>query len=157
MPLDALIQPPAPPQGEMPVAVLRSRFKEGKQTPLQHFREARPTATSAARLMRSLARHVDAALAQLWHQCGLPAGGALVAVGGYGRGELFPYSDVDVLVLLPERDPQPEATQAAVSAFITACWDIGIEMGPPVRTLTECLSEARRDGTIRTAPRASRG
>ena len=61
------------------------------------------------------------------------AGAALVAVGGYGRGELFPHSDIDVLVLLPgatrSSADADDALRAAIEGFITACWDIGLEIG----------------------------
>jgi [protein-PII] uridylyltransferase len=126
---------PAPaPAGPLPMSEIRQRFKQGKAELLDHFREARPTVTSASRLMKALARHVDTTLAQLWHQAALPSQAALIAVGGYGRGELFPYSDVDVLVLLPEAQARDEAVKSAVSDFITACWDVGLEIGSSVRT-----------------------
>jgi [protein-PII] uridylyltransferase len=137
----------APAHGSL--ATLREHYREGKAARLAEFRAARPTATAAARLIRSLARHVDATLAALWADTGMPPGAALVAVGGYGRGELFPYSDVDVLVLLPE-SPDEEA-HAAASRFVTACWDIGVEPGSSVRTPSECLTEAARDVTVQTA------
>ena len=85
----------------------------------------------------------------------MPARAALVAVGGYGRGELFPYSDVDVLVLLPDdrRAEADAALKARSKRFITACWDIGLEIGSTVRTVDECVDEAptRRDGADRAA------
>ena len=65
----------------------------------------------------------------------MPPGAALVAVGGYGRGELFPYSDVDVLRAAARAAPD-DAAHAAASRFITACWDIGLEIGSSVRTPT---------------------
>ncbi|MBL8333882.1 MAG: [protein-PII] uridylyltransferase, partial [Rubrivivax sp.] len=130
------------------VAVLRHRFREGKAALLEGFRQERPTAIAATRLLRALARHVDATLSELWRGCGMPEGAALVAVGGYGRGELFPYSDVDVLVLLPDGTPDP---QEAMSQFLTACFDIGLEIGWSVRTVDECVAEARRDVTVQTA------
>ncbi|WP_374427107.1 [protein-PII] uridylyltransferase [Ideonella dechloratans] len=135
---------------------IRQRFKQGKAELLDHFREARPTVTSASRLMKALAKHVDTTLAQLWHQAALPAQAALIAVGGYGRGELFPYSDVDVLVLLPEAQARDEAVKSAVSDFITACWDVGLEIGSSVRTLAECITEAKADVTVQTALLESR-
>ena len=87
----------------------------------------------------------------------MPASAALLAVGGYGRGELFPYSDVDVLVLLPNgHDGATDALRGTIEAFITACWDIGLEIGSSVRTIDECLLEARADVTVQTALLESR-
>jgi len=135
--------------GPAGLAGLRARFREGKAARLAEFRAARPTATAAARLIKSLARHVDTTLAELWAHAAMPSDAALVAVGGYGRGELFPHSDVDVLVLLAS--PPDEALQAAASHFVTACWDIGVEAGSSVRTVAECVTEAARDVTVQTA------
>jgi len=134
------------------VADLRSRFKAGKQGLLEHFATARPSASGAVRLLRGLTRHVDDTLQALWALQPMPAGAALVAVGGYGRGELFPYSDVDVLLLVPE---DLDST-APIEAFITDCWDVGLEIGSSVRTVAECVSEAQRDVTIQTALLESR-
>ena len=137
------------------VAALRARYRDGKQTLIDRFRDARPTVTAASQMLRSLSRHVDATLSDLWEHAGMPAGAALVAVGGYGRGELFPYSDVDVLVLLPEGQAV-DALRAIIEGFITACWDIGLEIGSSVRTVDECVAEARRDVTVQTALLESR-
>ncbi|HRD96553.1 MAG TPA: nucleotidyltransferase domain-containing protein, partial [Rubrivivax sp.] len=142
---------PAPP---ISLAALRAGFRDGKAELLQQFRDARATADTTHQLTRSLARHVDGTLRALWRRCGLPPQAALVAVGGYGRGELFPYSDVDVLVLLPA---EPDATlQPAVEAFVTACWDIGLEVGSSVRTVPDCLTESARDVTVQTSLLESR-
>ncbi|MBA3595865.1 MAG: [protein-PII] uridylyltransferase [Methylibium sp.] len=137
---------------------LRARFRDGKAALIEHFRGQRPTAPAAAQLIRGLARHVDVSLGQLWQHALMPKGAALVAVGGYGRGELFPYSDVDVLVLLPTAHGQDDAgphdndaLRSTVSGFITACWDIGLEIGSSVRTVAECVAEAERDVTVQTA------
>ena len=139
------------------IGALRARFRDGKAELLAGFAAARATAPAAGRLVRALAKHVDGTLAELWRGAGLPAGAALVAVGGYGRGELFPHSDVDVLLLLPDNaSPPDEATAAAVSAFVTACWDIGLEIGSSVRTVDECVAEAARDVTVQTALLESR-
>jgi [protein-PII] uridylyltransferase len=131
------------------VSVLRARFRDGKTALLNHFRDSRPTAPAATRLTKALAKHVDATLAALWAETGMPAGAALVAVGGFGRGELFPHSDVDVLVLLPAAHTEEMA--GTVVAFVTACWDIGLEIGSSVRTVADCLAESERDVTVQTA------
>ena len=119
---------------------LRGRFREGKAELLQHFRESRPTAPAAIRLIRSLCRHVDQTLISLWERSAMPPGAALLAVGGYGRGELFPHSDVDVLILLPPTmTVASSALKTAIESFITSCWDIGLEIGSSVRTVGECV------------------
>mgnify|MGYP003354008157 FL=1 len=71
----------------------------------------------------------------------------------YGRGELFPYSDVDVLVLLPNdcHLEQDELLKHKVEQFIGRCWDTGLEIGSSVRTLDECLLESAQDITIQTS------
>jgi [protein-PII] uridylyltransferase len=132
------------------VAVLRREFRDGKLALVERFMTARPTATAATQLVRSLTRHVDKTLQALWLHARLPAGAALVAVGGYGRGELFPYSDVDVLLLMPDEQPAA-APDASIEAFVTACWDIGLEIGSAVRSVEQCVDEARRDLTVQTA------
>jgi [protein-PII] uridylyltransferase len=136
-------------------AALRARFRDGKAELLRQFEQGRAHAPAAARLLKALARHVDAVLAQAWAESGvattLPQA-ALVAVGGYGRGELFPYSDVDVLVLLPAVvDDSRDDIRSALERFVTLCWDIGLEIGSSVRSVPECVSEAGRDVTVQTA------
>ena len=140
------------------LAALRSQFREGKRALIEHFMQSRASAPAATRLIKALTRHVDAALAQLWAHSGMPAGTALVAVGGYGRGELLPYSDVDVLLLLPD-DANTLAgspLKAVIEVFITACWDIGLEIGSAVRSVPDCVAEARADQTVQTALLESR-
>jgi [protein-PII] uridylyltransferase len=143
------------------IAELRAKFRSGKAGLLDDFRDARGSAPAATRLIRSLARHVDHTLQALWQQAGMPADAALIAVGGFGRGELFPHSDVDVLVLLPPAGvpttaPVRAARKAAIEGFISACWDIGLDIGSSVRTVDECIAEAQRDVTVQTALLESR-
>jgi [protein-PII] uridylyltransferase len=139
------------------VSELRSRFRQGKAALLEHFRASRPTSTAASRLVRGLTRHVDQMLVGLWEHALMPPGAALLAVGGYGRGELFPHSDVDVLVLLPpDSNHANDALKSSVEGFITACWDIGLEIGSSVRTVAECIEEGHRDVTVQTALLESR-
>jgi [protein-PII] uridylyltransferase len=149
--------------GRPSVPELRERFRAGKAALLERFRAERASAQGATALLRGLARHVDETLAAVWEHAGMPASAALLAVGGYGRGELFPYSDVDVLVLLPDPPDGAEAAagdeaalRGSIEGFITACWDIGLEIGSSVRTLAECAQEARADVTVQTALLESR-
>lgn len=78
---------------------------------------------------------------------------SLIAVGGFGRNELFPYSDVDILVLLQshQEDPSQDTLTGPLEAFITLCWDLGLEIGSSVRNIDECLDEASKDTTVRTS------
>ena len=73
---------------------------------------------------------------------------ALVAVGGYGRGELHPKSDIDIMVLL--KDGESRALNEDISAFITQLWDLGLDIGHSVRTVDECISESINDITVIT-------
>ena len=102
-----------------------------------------------AQLLAHLRQIVDAALIQTWQANEIPAEHALVAVGGYGRGELFPYSDVDLLILL--RDPPNAELQSKLEKMIPQFWDLGLEIGHSIRTIDECLDEAAKDITIQTA------
>jgi [protein-PII] uridylyltransferase len=94
----------------------------------------------------------------LWQQADFGPGPAFVAVGGFGRGELFPHSDVDVLLLLPagQSPDGDEGLRKRIETFISSCWDAGLEIGSSVRTVEECLAEAARDVTVQTALLESR-
>lgn len=108
-------------------------------------------------LVRARADFMDALLKTTWNRLvGAGAGRlALVAVGGYGRGELHLHADIDLLVLLDEPDnhttpEQPPAYEQALGAFFSFLWDIGLKPGQSVRTVAECLRAARDDQTIMT-------
>ena len=100
------------------------------------------------RLVREQTWLTDRVARGVWRECSMPAGVALLAVGGYGRGQLFPHSDVDVLVLLPATMPPPAD---AIERFFAALWDIGLDLGHAVRTIPECESEMAGDVTVRTS------
>jgi len=100
-------------------------------------------------LLTGLRQSVDTALGLAWRDAGLPASASLVAVGGYGRGELFPYSDVDVLILLAA--PPELALQGKLEGLVQVLWDIGLELGHSIRTVEECLREAAADITVQTS------
>jgi [protein-PII] uridylyltransferase len=99
-------------------------------------------------LLTGLCRAVDDTLAGLFRPLTGKLTFALVAVGGYGRGELYPYSDVDLLLLLPDAADVDQRSQ--LSPMIGRLWDIGLEVGHSVRTAGECLEEAGRDITVQT-------
>jgi len=73
----------------------------------------------------------------------------LCAVGGYGRREMFPYSDIDILVLLPVDDIVD--FQESLGEFFTFLWDIGLKLGYSVRSISECVDVATNDQTIMTS------
>jgi [protein-PII] uridylyltransferase len=97
---------------------------------------------------------IDDLLVRLWNDHVDDGDVALVAVGGYGRGELHPGSDVDVMILLPESISA--ATEESLSSFVTCLWDVGLEIGHSVRTLAQCSEEARADLSIATTLMESR-
>jgi [protein-PII] uridylyltransferase len=102
----------------------------------------------AARLLRGRCQLVDDVLKALWLEARLPLGLSLVAVGGYGRRELFPASDVDLLFLLP--DNVARETERQLEQLIGLLWDIGLDIGHSVRTVWQCVDEAARDITVQT-------
>ena len=84
----------------------------------------------------------------MWALCALDStDSSLVAVGGYGRGELFPHSDVDILVLQPNESTTDDTK---VSAFVSALWDLGLKIGHSVRSIDECIDIAKGDLTVVT-------
>jgi [protein-PII] uridylyltransferase len=102
------------------------------------------------RLLKRQAQLADRIVRGIWSEIGAPADAALVAVGGYGRAALFPYSDVDVLVLLP-RPLADRVGESAIERFIGQLWDAGLEVAHSVRTIDECEAEMAGDVTIRTS------
>ena len=135
------------------LASLREAYKRDKAALLQNLADCKANTRSLPSLLHKLALLVDNVLIDLWQQAGFANDVCLVAVGGFGRGELFPHSDVDVLVLLPE-DLSPEQSpelQAQLERFIGSCWDAGLEIGSSVRTVSECLDESVKDITVQTS------
>jgi [protein-PII] uridylyltransferase len=105
---------------------------------------------SVEELVHLRAALIDRLLVHLWrthaNYCSTVA--ALIAVGGYGRGELHPHSDVDIMLLLP--DELPESCEPELSDFVTALWDVGLEIGHSVRTVDQCVEQATADITVAT-------
>jgi [protein-PII] uridylyltransferase len=107
----------------------------------------RPVRANAARLLAAHSRLIDQHLRHIWQLLSMPERIALIAVGGYGRGELYPKSDIDLLILLD--DEANEALQHKLHELIALLWDIGLEVGHSIRTVEECLSESG-DITVQT-------
>jgi [protein-PII] uridylyltransferase len=97
---------------------------------------------SVGKLTKQLTKLSDQLLSHLWNSCGLNSEAALVAVGGFGRGALFPYSDIDILILLPADERRARALSKQVEQFVASCWDTGLEIGSSVRNIAECMSES---------------
>ena len=124
---------------------LRDRLRLERDALIARFEAGGPVES----LLRGLARSTDGLLRDLARSTGLERHAALVAVGGYGRGELFPYSDVDVLILL-EHEPS-ESERTTIESLIGLLWDLGLVLGHSVRTVDECRAEARGDVTVLTS------
>ena len=140
------------------LATLRDTYKHDKAAVLSSLASSGYAARGLKQTLRQLSILADGLLIQLWQQAGFSSELCLVAVGGFGRAELFPHSDVDVLVLLPNGQ-SPEHTpelQAQLERFIGSCWDTGLDIGSSVRTLSECVAEAAKDITVQTSLLESR-
>jgi len=135
------------------LSALRLQYRSDKTALLAGLSEPGASARGVRSALKKLSRLTDQTLRKLWVQADLGAGFALVAVGGYGRGELFPASDVDVLVLLPDGSTPDtdEALRSRLEGFIGACWDLGLEIGSSVRSVADCVEEARKDVTVQTS------
>jgi [protein-PII] uridylyltransferase len=120
----------------------------------QELREAYFRKPDPRQLLRRHTRLVDEAVKALWEASGLGNDATLVATGGYGRGELSPSSDVDLLILL--RSEPAAAQREPIERLIGSFWDIGLEIGHGVRTIDGCIEAARGDITIRTSLLESR-
>lgn len=116
-----------------------------KQFELENF-----SCYSIFELIENRCDFYDALLIQLWQEMGLSEQQriSLIAVGGYGRREMFPLSDLDFLILV-EQTPIPEIEEK-ITQFIQFLWDCGFEVGNSVRTLAQCELEGKQDITIAT-------
>ena len=140
------------------LSALRDKYRQEKQTLWSHIAKSTANGRGLKPTLGRLAKLADKLLVQLWRNAGFEQGEALIAVGGYGRGELFPSSDVDVLVLLSDSVIAEESPvlKAKLEAFIGSCWDSGLEIGSSVRTLKDCIDESEKDITVKTSLLESR-
>jgi [protein-PII] uridylyltransferase len=139
---------PTPAEDIVALRQLAGRLRNDLARGQAALRETYETRADALVQLRGRSQLVDEALKALWQEARLPLGLALVAVGGYGRRELFPASDVDLLFLLP--DNVARETERQIETLIGVIWEIGLDIGHSVRTVWQCLEEASRDITVQT-------
>jgi len=127
-----------------PADALREQVAAGREALRRsYFEKPEPRA-----LLQRHAQLIDRTVKALWAEVEPDGAAALVATGGYGRGELYPYSDIDLLVLLPA-EPGP-GERERLERLIGLFWDVGLEVGHSVRTVASCLENAAADITIQT-------
>jgi [protein-PII] uridylyltransferase len=138
--------PAALEQGQFSPIVFRQVLDQGTDLLKDRFMADEPVED----LVRDRARLVDIALRAAWinHAGKFTGDLALVAVGGYGRGELHPSSDIDIMVLLPKSDSAD--WQPDIERFLTFLWDIGLEVGHSVRSIDDCQRESLADISVAT-------
>jgi [protein-PII] uridylyltransferase len=142
------VAPPAPSSTVAPAFSLATELRQRLAAERASLRDAYFADPDASTYLRRHRQIVDRAVKDAWRTLPIAARAALLAVGGYGRGELYPHSDVDILVLLPGSPDAAE--QQVIEAFIGMLWDMGLELGHSVRTVAECRAEGERDITVRT-------
>ncbi|EEX93110.1 PII uridylyl-transferase [Vibrio orientalis CIP 102891 = ATCC 33934] len=131
---------------QLSVSELKSQLEKFAHYQKQEFLNHHPVSA----LVLGRAEYIDLMLNRLWIHFGFAAlpNISLVAVGGYGRGELHPLSDIDILIV--SRKALPESLAGKVSEFITLLWDLRLEVGHAVRSVEECAEIGRDDLTVAT-------
>ncbi len=132
--------------GEQPLPCYKAFLLQGRQLLKERF----DAGTGAPLLLQARSWLVDQVLQRVWQQImsAHTSTAALVAVGGYGRSELMPGSDIDLLMLLPEAG-NPDLN-AALEQLLVFLWDIGLEVGHSVRTVEDCIEQSLADVTVIT-------
>ncbi len=138
-------------QHHNPIRTFKDALASAQQKLDQHFCDGTPTHL----LIYARAWLIDQILVMAWRQIPFRNKNlSLVAVGGYGRGELHPHSDIDILILY--RGFGIRKQHRHIEKFVTFLWDIGLKVGHSVRSLNQCKDDARRDITIATSLMESR-
>ncbi len=130
------------------VPTLRRTLRDADTAFAERFRAGTP----ASELVPERAALMDQIVRRLWRAslgADEPGGCVLLAVGGYGRGELHPGSDIDVLVVVATE--YRNSLAGPLEAFITSLWDLGLDVGHSVRTIDECIDAAAQDISIATS------
>lgn len=136
-----------------PIPLLKQALTDFRETQEQAF----ASGTSANRLVQQRAAFIDHILVLCWRRFSWDENLSslrksrisLIAVGGYGRNELLPNSDIDLLILTERSNARQHTSN--IQSFLTLLWDIGLEVGHSVRSVKESLQQARLDVTVMTA------
>lgn len=134
-----------------PIPIIKPLLAEIKEKSHAYFRDS----LDATTLVTHRSQLIDQILFCLWQYCGFNktteknGSIALIAVGGYGRGQLHPHSDIDLLIAL-ENEEAFDSHKESIQSFITLLWDLKLDIGSSVRTIDQCVSEAEKDLTIIT-------
>src|SRR3990172_1601389 len=131
-------------QTRQPLSVFKQAWSTGHQLLNEAFVAGMPVNT----LVKQRAWLIDQLLMAAWGHIITNDALALVAVGGYGRGELHPASDIDLMILVNTRRSKP--LNQSIEKFLIFLWDIGLEVGHSVRTIKDCIYEAKNDITVAT-------
>ncbi len=152
---------PLQPTNRAPIFFDQKRFVTDleSQNPINVFRDALSAAKNhfdnrflegedARALVNEASQFADVLLWYAWHQYDWDENVSLVAVGGYGRGELHPHSDIDLLILM--RKDFSKKYRERIEMFITFIWDIQLKVGHSVRSISQCIDEAKSDISVAT-------
>lgn len=129
---------------ENPVSVFRNALSAAKN----HFDNRFLEGGEARALVQENAQFADIILHYAWHQQTWDDNISLIAVGGYGRGELHPHSDIDLLILMHRN--KAEHYRERIEKFLAFLWDIQLQIGHSVRSISQCIVEAKADITVAT-------
>ena len=127
-----------------PIDVFRNALTAARE----HFNSRFLEGEDVHHLVNEQSQFADVILRHAWQRFEWDKDISLVAVGGYGRGELHPHSDIDLLILM--RRNKPEKYRASIEKFLTFLWDIQLKIGHSTRSLRQCVDEARGDLTVAT-------
>ena len=113
-----------------------------------HFNKRFNEGENVHQLVNERAHFADLILRHAWNRFEWNADISLIAVGGYGRGELHPHSDIDLLILM--RRDKPDRYRQSIEQFLTFLWDIQLKIGHSTRSISQCVDEAKGDITVAT-------
>ena len=144
------MQPSLPQQSDDSDKIKLRSLREALQNNFLALKHDFAKNPNISHLFRQHCKLIDQLLIQLWAELHTDGSCCLIAVGGYGRGELYPHSDIDLLILVPEKSNHNTGLSGAIERLIGLMWDIGLNVGHSVRSLSECVIEAKKDITVQT-------